>query len=209
MKRLCAFIGVFAIIVSHSLAGPPEETGGAPVAAPGPFDRGTWEVEAGTGFYGSFSTSAPRPTINFELSDLRLGWMYNSPSGSGWLRGNSEFLGEVLGGAVTKGPGTFLAGGALLYRYNFIQPGSRWVPYFQIQAGALGNDIYHGRRQREIGENFEFNLGAGPGIKYLINDQWSVAAELGYLHISDADLSTRNEGLNSLGGMLQVSYRFR
>jgi lipid A 3-O-deacylase len=209
MKTICALAGILSLFTIPSFAGPAEvQPMTATASTAGPFDRGTWEFESGAGFFGSFSTSAPRPTINYQLNDLRLGWMYDSPRRSGWLRGNSEFLLEALAGPVTKGPGTYLAGGSLIYRYNFIQPGSRWVPYFQIQAGALGNNIYRGSAQREVGEGFEFILGAGPGIKYMINDQWSVAAEAGYRHISDANLSQRNEGLNSLGGQLQVSYRF-
>jgi len=72
----------------------------------------------------------------------------------------------------------------------------------------LGNNIYRGLGQREIGEGFEFLLQGGVGVKYLINDQWSVALEGGWRHISNADLAPRNQGLNSLGGLLQVTYRF-
>jgi hypothetical protein len=208
MKHLCVFAGILALIAGQAFAGPTDTSNAQVSATPGPFDRGTWEVEVGSGFFGSFSTSAPRPTINYQLNDLRLGWMYDSPRRSGWLRGNSELLLEALGGPVTKGSGSYLAGGSLIYRYNFVQPGARLIPYFQIQAGALDNDIYHRRSQREVGEAFEFILGGGPGIKYRINDQWSAAAELGYRHISDAGLSSRNEGLNSLGGQLQLTYRF-
>jgi len=96
----------------------------------------------------------------------------------------------------------------LLWRYNFIQPDARWVPYFQLGAGALGNNIYRERGQKEIGEGFEFMLQGEIGLRYMISDAWSVSAEGGYRHISNAGLASNNEGLNSLGGVLQVSYRF-
>jgi lipid A 3-O-deacylase len=138
--------------------------------------------------------------------------MYDSPRHDDWLggllRGNNEFLLEAFGGPVTKGPGSYLAGGSLLWRYNFVQPDARWAPYLQLGAGALGNDIYTGHGQREIGEAFEFVLQGDIGLKYLINDQWSVSAEGGYRHISNADLASRNEGLNSIGVLMQMSYRF-
>lgn len=181
-----------------------------PAVEAGAFDRGTWELEGGAGEYCSFSTtSAKRVTINYQMEDMRLGWMYDSPRHSGLLRGNNEFLLEVFGGPVTKGPGSYLAGGSLLWRYNFIQPGARLVPYIQLGGGALGNDIYRGRGQREVGEAFEFVLQGDLGLKYLINDRWAVSAEGDYRHVSNADLSSRNQGLNSIGGLMQMSYFFR
>lgn len=178
--------------------------------APGPFDRGSWELEGGSGFFGSFSSSAARRvTINYEFNDLRVGWMYDSPRHNGFWRGNNEFMLEAFEGVVTKGPGTYLAGGAVVYRYNFIQPGAHWAPYLQLSAGMLGNNIYEGRQQREIGQSFNFLLSGAAGLKYLINDQWQVSAEVAYRHISDASMSARNEGLNSLGGLMQISYMFR
>jgi lipid A 3-O-deacylase len=175
------------------------------------FNRGVLEVEGGAGFFGSFSTtSAKRETINYQLEDLRIGWMYDVPRHDNWglLRGNNEFLVEIFGGPVTKGPGSYLAGFSPLWRYNFVQPDAHIVPYLQLGAGALSNDIWKSRSQREVGENFEFVLQADFGIRYLINDQWSVSMEGDFRHISNADLASRNEGLNSIGGLMLMSYRF-
>jgi hypothetical protein len=211
MKIIWALFGIFGLIAARALGG---EDGNSPAqAGPGPFDRGTWEIEGGAGEFCSFSTTqAKRPTVNYQLEDIRLGWMYDSPRHAEWLggllRGNSEFLLELAGGPVTKGPGSYLAGGSALWRFNFVQPDSRWVPYLQLGAGALGNNIYKGRGQMEVGEAFEFVLQGDMGLRYLINAQWSISAEAGYRHISNADLASRNEGLNSLGGLMQVSYRF-
>jgi len=177
--------------------------------APGPFDRGACELQGGAGEFLSFSsTSAKRPTINYQMEDLRLGWMYDSPRHSGWLRGNNEFLLELFAGPVTKGQDGYLAGGSLLWRYNFIQPGARLIPYLQLGAGALGNDVFVDRAQREIGGAFEFDLQADLGLKYLINDRWSLSLEADYRHISNADIYSRNQGLNSIGGLMQLSYSF-
>ena len=208
MKNICAFVGILGLFALRAFAGDGGENPPAAVAA-GPFDRGMWEMEGGAGEFCSFSTtSAKRVTINYQMEDLRLGWMYDSPRHTGWLRGNNEFLLEVSGGPVTKGPGSYLAGGSLLWRYNFVQPAARLVPYIQLGAGALGNDIYTGGGQREIGEAFEFVLQGDFGVKYLINDRWAVSGEAGYRHISNADLASRNEGLNSIGGLMQMSYSF-
>ena len=233
MKIICVFFGIFGLLASRGSAGdqgngPSESTtepsarGIAAVqtlfqllseATPWSFERGTWEIETGAGTFSSFSTTkATRPTVNYQLEDIRLGWMYDSPRHDdwlgGWLRGNSEFLLEIAGAPVTKGPGNYLAGGSALWRYNFVQPEARWIPYLQLGAGALDNNIYKGRAQMEVGEAFEFVLQGDIGLRYLINEQWSISAEAGYRHISNADLSSRNEGLNSLGGLMEVSCRF-
>ena len=210
MKRFPIFLAALAALCTAAFAGGDGKTMIQPAVEPGPFDRGTWEMEGGAGYFGSFSsTSSKRVTINYQLEDIRLGWMYDSPRHSGIFRGNNEFLLEMFGGPVTKGPGNFLAGGSVLWRYNFVQPDARLVPYIQLGAGALGNDIYKSRAQREVGENFEFALRGDVGLKYLINDRWAVSAEAGYRHISNADLASRNQGLNSLGGLMQISYSFR
>jgi len=115
---------------------------------------------------------------------------------------------ELFAGPVTKGQDGYLAGGSLLWRYNFIQPGARLIPYLQLGAGALGNDVFVDRAQREIGGAFEFDLQADLGLKYLINDRWSLSLEADYRHISNADIYSRNQGLNSIGGLMQLSYSF-
>jgi opacity protein-like surface antigen len=211
MKNICALCGIFCLATAHALAGDVgKELQPAP---PGPFDRGTYELEGGAGEFLSFSTTAARRvTINYQMEDLRLGWMYDSPRRDDWLGGllcgNSEFLAELFGGPVTKGQEGYLAGGSLLWRYNFVQPGARLVPYIQLGAGGLGNDIFVDHRQREIGEAFEFVLQGDAGLKYLINDQWAVSLEGDFRHMSNADLASRNEGLNSIGALMQVSYFF-
>ena len=180
--------------------------------SPGAFDRGTWAVDAGAGYFASFAFSdSPRPTINYQLNDLRIGWMYDSPRHEGWLRGNNEFLLETIAGPVTQGPlRGYLAGASPLWRYNFVQEGSRWAPYVQLGMGAVWNNEFHSHKQDEIGEGFEFLLQPDVGLKYLISDQWAVSIEAGYRHISNGGLAySRNEGLNSLGGLMCVSYSFR
>jgi len=204
-----AIVGVFGLFAVNAFAGGEAKSPVAP-ATPGWFDQGTWEMEGGAGDFCSFSTtSAKRVTINYQLEDVRLGWMYDSPRRTGLLRGNNEFLLESFGGPVTKGPGSYLAGGSVLWRYNFVQPDARLVPYIQVGGGMLGNDIYKGGGQREVGQGFEFVLQGGLGLKYLINDRWAASAEGGYRHISNADTASRNEGLNSLGGLMELSYSFR
>lgn len=207
MKPLLLLIStLIAFAVPGTHAGSAVETN--PVE-PSPFDAGRHELQIGTGVFISFQTaSAKRPQINDAGGFLRLGWMLSSPSGEGFWRGNTEFLLAAQGSSVFKGPGSVFAGGSLILRRNFVQPGSRWVPYAQLEAGALYNDGFEDRIQRALGQAFEFQLGGGLGIRYLASEAWAVFLEADYRHISNAGLSSRNGGTNAVGGFLGVSRFF-
>jgi lipid A 3-O-deacylase len=206
----------FSAVVLGFIAGAPlsysgQEQLGAKTLVPSfsAFEQGTREFQVGVGaFFALNSHGEQRPQINDVDGSLRLGWMLNSPSGSGFFRGNFEFLAELAGAVVVEGPGTGLGGGNLLLRYNFVQPDARLVPYFQIGAGGLFNDIYKSHPQRLVGQCFEFELQGAFGARYFLNPRCALSVEAGYRHISNADMANRNLGLNSLGGLVGVSWFF-
>jgi len=182
----------------------------APAIIQDPLSKGVTEVELlGNYFHSPFSTGGGhRPEFDYSGLDIRWGIVL-SPilfDHSSLLRGNFEFLIDGLADGVTKGAGNFLAGGSLLFRYNFFQPGSRFIPYFQIGGGGLHSDAAEDYSQRIIGGNFEFNLEAEFGARLLLNDRWSLLLEAGYDHISNADTAARNVGVNALGGRLGVGW---
>jgi lipid A 3-O-deacylase len=173
-----------------------------------PFDKGNMELQLGAGAFFSIKTgnSASKPDLTDVDASVRLGWMLNTPVGDQWYSGNLEFLAEAFGGVVVDGPGDGLGGLTLLLRYNFVQPGAKLVPYFQIGAGGILNDIHKEEHQRLVGQDFEFNLQAAFGLRFFLNERTAIFGEFGYRHISNADNAERNVGLNSLGGLVGVSY---
>ena len=173
-----------------------------------PYEKGAMEVQAMAGVYLALHNFGGQPMINYALEDMRLGLMVCSPSGSGCLRGNGEVLLGVFGSEVVSGPGTYMVGGELLFRYNFVQPGAKWVPYAQLGGGGLYNNIYRNQSQNLIGGPGEFMLTAGFGVRYHLSEKWSLSAEFGYRHVSNASIYRRNLGLNSLGGQFGVSRFF-
>jgi outer membrane protein W len=112
------------------------------------------------------------------------------------------------GGAVIEGPGSGFGNFDLLLRYNFVQPRAVIVPYFQIGAGVFVSDISNDQNQRLIGGTFEADLQSSLGFRFLLNRDWSLNAEGIYQHISNANTSDRNVGLNALGGLLGFSRAF-
>ena len=177
------------------------------------FDHGRTELEIVTGVVFSpikwdiFPTQ--NETLNHTESQLRFGWMLNDPfENAGCFRGNFEFMLGLGGGAVIEGPGSGFGNFDLLLRYNFVQPRAVIVPYFQIGAGVFVSDISNDQNQRLIGGTFEADLQSSLGFRFLLNRDWSLNAEGIYQHISNANTSDRNVGLNALGGLLGFSRAF-
>jgi lipid A 3-O-deacylase len=192
-------------------AGPPTPKDGKVQIEPArsPFDKGHKEFQVLTGTYFSFAPGpSARPTVNSTMTSLRLGVMLDDVRGTGWLRGNYEFLLEAFGGAIYQGPGNALGGATLQLRYNFVQPDTRWLPYFQIGAGGVYSDMYKDHTRAVVGSAVNFNLQSAVGIRCLLKENWAFTIEGGYRHISNAGFSNRNAGMNSLGAQIGLSYFF-
>ncbi len=210
-KRFLAIASVFiSLAVPFAKAGQPATEGkGRASVARSPFEKGAKEFQSLTGIYSSFSPDGtPRPTLNSTMTSFRLGIMLDDVRWSGCLRGNYEFLFEVFGGAIYQGAGNGLGGATLQLRYNFVQPDTRWVPYFQIGAGGVYSDMHKDSTRAVVGSALNFNLQSAIGLRYLVDDRWAVSIEGGMRHNSNAGITRRNAGLNSLGGQVGVSCFF-
>ena len=149
------------------------------------------------------------PVLNYAQTNLRLGWMLESPDPDGGvLRGNWEGLVEVTNSFIFEGPGNYIGGITGLLRYNFVQPDWDFVPYVQGGVGVVYNDIYKDNTQNAVGQAIEFTPQCSIGVHYLLDNNWAVAAEGMFHHISNAGLSNRNRSINSLGGFIGVTYFF-
>ncbi len=211
MKKLFASFGLALLICGLVRAGTEEPGGPAVVSrqAESNFARGAREFQNVTGAFFYFDTGPNnRPSIDFALDSARLGVMLTDPAGPGLLAGNFEFLGEIFAGPVVEGPGNVLAGGTLVFRYNFIQPGARLIPYLQVGAGGVYTDIPEKESRGLISQPVEFNLQAGAGTRIMLNDRWSIVLEGAYRHISNAEIKKPNFGIDSIGGNLGFGFFF-
>lgn len=174
------------------------------------FAAGSWELEDLVGSYFLFDRGGnDRVSIDYAINSTRLGIMIYDPVGPGFLRGNTEFLVEGFGGPIFHGPGDVVAGFTAFFRYNFIQPDARVVPYFQVGGGGVYTDIPEGPASgNAIGQSVEFNLQAIAGLRFLLNSRWSINAEGSYRHISNAGMSDPNYGIDQVGGNLGVGFSF-
>jgi hypothetical protein len=173
------------------------------------FAKGAKEFENVTGaFFFVDNHDDNRPSIDYALDSLRLGVMLNDPWALGLLSGNFELMGEIFLGPVVKGPGNVLAGGSLVFRYNFEQPRARVIPYLQIAAGGVYTDIPEDESRGLISLPVEFNLQGEVGSRFMLNDRWSIVLEAAYRHISNAEIKKPNYGIDSVGGNVGFGFSF-
>ena len=149
-----------------------------------------------------------RPVVNWVEGDVQLGCMLTSIHGDnffgGILRGNLELVGEAWGAGIYEETGSYIAGGTIWGRYNFVP--KRWplVPYFQIGVGGEMMDINH----QYDGHEFNFNVCGAGGARYFLTPNLALNAELRYRHLSNADTADHNIGVNALGPIVGISWFF-
>lgn len=161
------------------------------------------ELSFGAGpMFSPFIASTVRPTVDYALAEAQYGFMVSDVAGPGIFRGNVELLPAVFGAGIWENTGHYIAGGTLWFRYNFVPQNSRIIPYFQVGGGWTFMDIDH----RYDGENFNFNVDGGAGVRYFIKPKVSLNLEYRFQHISNADLWKHNIGLNAQGPILGVSW---
>lgn len=173
------------------------------------FRRGATEFQNVTGAYFFFTTTENnRPSVDFAVNSTRFGLMLNDPWQAGALSGNFEVLGEAFGAGIFEGPGNVMAGATLIFRYNFVQPRARLIPYLQIGAGGVYTDIGERESRGLISLPVEFNLQGIGGTRLMLSDRWSLVIEAGYRHISNAEIKKPNYGIDSIGGNLGFGFFF-
>jgi lipid A 3-O-deacylase len=169
----------------------------------GPFAGGRFSFETNAGVYWSQRGLGPRtPTFDFAPLNVRLGLELNDPC----LCGSAQALVELSTAPVVDGFGNILVGPTGLLRYNYVRPDWRLVPYLQGGLGFVYTDASYDRTQRAIGQDVEFTIKAALGFHYLLNDHLALNLESGVTHISNADLASRNLGINAVGVSLGFTY---
>lgn len=210
---ISCFLLLFLTVTARS-GGPNFQFHPEPAApfSEGRFAQGHLELSLMSGaFFSPFDTDfLPRTSTSFDYtqSEIRAGWMLNSPYEAGLFRGNFEVLLGLGGGAVLNGPGHALGNGDTFIRYNFVQKRAVIVPYLQLGAGLVVSDAARDHSQRVIGRTLEANLQADLGFRILLGPDWSFDFEAGYQHISNANTADRNVGVNALGGLIGITRGF-
>ncbi len=119
--------------------------------------------------------------IGAEFLTARVRWgTINTDS---WFRGYNQFYVSAMAEPIFRGVENHYFGLNFGSRYNFVRPGTRFVPY--ISAG----------------------LGLG-WISYKMNDHWKLNAGILYQHLSNGGQTDPNPSLNLLGPQVGLDYSF-
>ena len=124
-----------------------------------------------------------------------------------WLRGYHQFYITAMAEPIFKGIENHYFGFNVGFRYNFVQPHCRFVPYISGGVGAGGIDS-HPEVPGGQGQDFTFNILSAAGVSYIVNDNWKVEVGALYQHFSNGGQTDPNPSLNLFGPQMGVSYSF-
>jgi opacity protein-like surface antigen len=104
------------------------------------------------------------------------------------------FHNTAQNGSVGGGVGTTL-------RYNFLF-NDRIIPYLDANFGLIGIGLKLERQS----DRFNFNVGFGGGIHFLVSDRVAISTEFRWQHISNAKTELPNDGINTALFLVGVSF---
>jgi opacity protein-like surface antigen len=198
--RLC-FACAVLLACSQTFAGvePPSVATAAEEFNPQRFE---FAIESG------FLFGAINPPASYEIgaefltARIRWGVVHDT-----WLRGYNQFYVSAMAEPIFRGIENHYFGFNLGMRYNFVRPGSRFVPYFSGGVGAGWIDS-HPEIPGGQGQDFTFNILSAAGISYSVNDHWKINVGALYEHLSNGGQTDPNPSLNLFGPQLGVNYSF-
>lgn len=164
---------------------------------------GTHEIEtvAGPGFGVRILEDHAH---DWAMGAIDYGWVFSDVVAQDhWFRGNWELIAEIFGGSQYRPEAAYFIGAAPHLRYDFAT-GHRWMPFLDLGAGPTATDI----RSGDISTTFEFNLQAAAGVHFFLKDNLALTVQARFIHFSNAGIEFPNLGVNTLNGLIGVSWFF-
>jgi hypothetical protein len=190
-----AWLGVISAVLA--LAAP------AARAQDGP-EKGGHEQQFWTG--GGVSRPGGVRDISVWNAGFRYGWILTEPHGPSILRGRFEYALDATPIFWFFQPGGTAFGAGLspvVMKWDF-DAGSRVVPYIEANAGIVfaTRDVPPGAWRG----NFTSSGAVGA---HLLGKRGNLSAEVRYMHISNAGLTTYNPGINTVQVRIGLGRFFR
>jgi len=198
--RLC-FACAVLLACSQTFAGvepPPAAT------ATEEFNPQRFEFAIESGFLFGAINPPTSYEIGAEFLTARIRWGVVHDT---WLRGYNQFYVSAMAEPIFRGIENHYFGFNLGMRYNFVRPGSRFVPYFSGGVGTGWIDS-HPEIPGGQGQDFTFNILSAAGISYSVNDHWKINVGALYQHLSNGGQTDPNPSLNLFGPQVGVNYSF-
>jgi hypothetical protein len=151
------------------------------------------EIQIWTG--GGHGTNGRTSDTSVWNTGLRYGWLLSEPHGPGFLRGRFEYaIDAVPLFVIFQKTNTAYGAGVnpLGLKWNFA--GSRKItPYCELSGGTL----FTNTRVPEGSTRVNFTSSGAIGVHFL-REKYNWNAELRFMHISNAGISSLNPGINIL-----------
>ena len=184
-----AFLGAL-VLALNTIDVQAQETGSWPRIV-------SWGVNAG---FGAGDRHGVKYYSLLPHLDLSLPRVIDAPLARYNLR--AQWVLEPFVSYATDSIDTYEAGANLLFFTLRYDHGQRVVPFIAGGEGAL----YTGLRDRGLGTHFQFSSQIGAGLEWFITRNMALSVMYRYRHISNAGLSSHNNGLNAHFGLLGLSY---
>jgi len=199
------------IIAAIALAGSvsPIYAGGEAVSRrlrnPSELDAPSFEVAAETSYL--LGSLANPNSYEVAAQFITARWRWGAIEHDGWLRGYNQIYFLGMAQPILRGPENFYYGISVGLRYNFVHPGSRWIPYISGGVGLgwldSNSDIFGAQ-----GQDFTFNILSAVGVSYKVNDRLKISVGALYEHLSNAGQTDPNPSLNLFGPQVGVTWSF-
>ncbi|CAN5671755.1 hypothetical protein BH20VER1_BH20VER1_06410 [soil metagenome] len=164
-----------------------------------------FEVAAETSYLWGFLANPNSYEVQANFITARMRW--GAIESDHWMRGYNQlyFLGMVQ--PILRGPENLYWGVSAGFRYNFVQPGSRFVPYVSGGVGLGWIDSQPDVRGAQ-GQDFTFNILSAVGVSYRASDRVQITGGAVYEHLSNGGQTSPNPSLNLFGPQVGVTWQF-
>lgn len=134
-------------------------------------------------------------------------WRWGKIDQPGFMRGYNQIYFLGMGEAIFRGPESYYYGISTGFRYNFVQPGWKVIPYVSGGVG-LGWIDSHADVFGAQGQDFTFNILSAVGVSIPVSDRLKIQVGALYEHLSNGGQTDPNPSLNLFGPQLGVTYSF-
>jgi lipid A 3-O-deacylase len=156
-------------------------------------EAGGHEIQVWTG--GGHGTNGRTSDTGVWNAGLRYGWVLTGPHGPGFLRGRFEYAVDALPVFIVFQKTNTAYGAGLNpfgLKWNF--SGTRKItPYCELGGGTL----FTNTQVPEGSSRVNFTSSGAFGVHFL-REKYNWSAELRFMHISNAGISSLNPGINIL-----------
>jgi hypothetical protein len=202
MKKLRALAALALLFAAPTFAGTEQSALSSTRTELNP-DR--FELSLESGYLFGFINSLHSYEIGAEFLTGRVRW--GVMDRDDWLRGYNQFYLSAIAEPIFRGIEDHYFGLNFGLRYNFVQPGSRFIPYVSFGLG-LGWIDSHPEVLGAQGQAFTFNIVSAAGVAYQISDHWKANVGVLYQHLSNGGQTDPNPSLNLIGPQVGLTYSF-